>query len=95
MAISSSDLLRHALHCIVTACLALSGNARRASETAVQQTYVRLEQETLERADRVAAELAKKVEGVKPSQSMALRLAITRGLDLLEQELGMKRVAKK
>jgi hypothetical protein len=61
----------------------------------VQPTYVRLEPETLERADRVAEELAKKVEGVRPSQSMALRLAITRGLDLLEQELGMKKKAGK
>lgn len=50
---------------------------------------MRLEAETLERADRVAVELSKRIEGVKQNQSLALRLAIKRGLDVLEAEMGI------
>lgn len=56
---------------------------------------VRLEDDTIERLDRLAAALTQRAAGVKVSRSSAMRVTIERGLDALEAELGIGEKSKR
>ncbi|MGH7436951.1 MAG: hypothetical protein ACRENE_14860 [Polyangiaceae bacterium] len=58
-------------------------------------TSVRLSDDTLERVDRVAAQLTKQAAGLQVGRSRALQLTIAKGLDALEEELGMSKKPKR
>jgi hypothetical protein len=50
---------------------------------------IRLGEELLARLDRVTAEMSKRAAGADVPRSSAIRLALERGLDALEAELGL------
>lgn len=56
---------------------------------------IRLEDDTIERLDRLAAALTERAAGVKVSRSGAMRATIERGLDVLEAELGIGRTKRR
>jgi Arc/MetJ-type ribon-helix-helix transcriptional regulator len=56
---------------------------------------VRLDDETTARLDRVAEALAGRVAGARLSRSDAIRVALLRALDSLEDELGISKPKKK
>lgn len=56
---------------------------------------IRLEDELLERVDRVTDAMEARAAGAKVPRSSVLRLALERGLDSLESELGLTRRKKR
>jgi predicted transcriptional regulator len=57
---------------------------------------IRLESELLERIDRLAGKMQERAAGAEVTRTAAMKVALTRGLDALEAELGLAgRRAKK
>lgn len=56
---------------------------------------LRLEDELLDRIDRVAEALRVRAAGVKVAKASVMREALERGLDSLESELGLNRRKKR
>lgn len=56
---------------------------------------LRLEQEILDRLDRIAAALSERAAGVRVTRADATRIALERGATALEAELGLTRRAAK
>lgn len=57
-------------------------------------TPIRLEDEQLARADRVREVMEKRVAGAEVSRASVIRIAIDRGLELLEKEFGVPKKSK-
>jgi hypothetical protein len=55
---------------------------------------VRLNLEALERLDRIAEALSNRAVGVTMNRSMVVRVAVGRGIDTLEAELGLSKRPK-
>jgi predicted transcriptional regulator len=51
---------------------------------------VRLDAASTERLDRIAEALAERAQGARITRSNALRVAVERGIELLESELNVK-----
>lgn len=61
-----------------------------------KQFPIRLEDELVERIDRLASTMQKRAAGAEVTRTAAAKVALTRGLDALEAELGLAgRRAKK
>lgn len=58
-------------------------------------TPLRIEEEMLERLDRLAAEMTKRTGGVQVARASVIRNAIERGVAELERELGLTRAKRK
>lgn len=58
-------------------------------------TALRLSAELSSRVDRVSEELCRRAAGLPCSRSAALRLLVTRGLDVVERELGLATAKKR
>ncbi len=54
-------------------------------------TSVRLDDDLSSRLDRIAEALTRRAAGVSVGRSRALKLAIERGIDALEEELGLRK----
>jgi predicted transcriptional regulator len=50
---------------------------------------IRLESELLERIDRLASTMQERAAGAEVTRTAAMKVALTRGLDALEAELGV------
>jgi uncharacterized protein YlxW (UPF0749 family) len=64
---------------------------RPTSKEQKENHSVRLEQETLRRIDAVAKKLTERAAGVEVTRMATMRAAMLRGLEALENELGIKR----
>lgn len=61
-----------------------------------KQFPIRLEDELVERIDRLAGKMQERAAGAAVTRTAAVKVALTRGLDALEAELGLAgRRAKK
>jgi hypothetical protein len=58
-----------------------------------QNIGARLDAELVKRLDRLATLLSARAAGTPVKRSDAVRLAVTRGLDVLERELGVEKPA--
>lgn len=58
---------------------------------ATRSVTARLEEDLVERLDRLAAALSARAKGAEVSRSDALRVAATAGLDALEKEIAAER----
>lgn len=56
---------------------------------------IRLDDDLLDRIDRVIDAMVERTAGAKVPRSSVLRLALERGLDSLESELGLNRRKKR
>jgi hypothetical protein len=56
---------------------------------------LRLEEEVIERLDRLARAMSERAGGVEVNRSSVMRTVLDRGLDVLEKELGVQPPKKK
>lgn len=56
---------------------------------------LRIEQATLDRLDRIAEALSERAAGVRVTRADASRIALDRGAEALEKELGLSRAPKR
>lgn len=52
-------------------------------------TPIRIEDEVIQRLDAIAAAMTERAAGVKVARANVIRLALERGMDLVEEDLGM------
>jgi hypothetical protein len=62
--------------------------------TGTRPVPLRIDEAVLDRCDRVSQALSERAAGAKVSRADALRIAINRGLESLERELGLSRKKK-
>lgn len=52
-------------------------------------TPIRIEEDVIQRLDAIAAAMTERAAGVKVARSNVIRLALERGMAVLEEDLGM------